>query len=499
MSVTHFCHGHTHRVSENSIPANLFRQANPVLGEGLALPLLALLGSTVTHNRCEGDFLKGSMSSSTANQPIGARILVALKDRVDSAHWSPWFESIEFIESSAGLLVEVPSTLHSSFLQQRYMSLFKDVVSDVFGDGADREISFQVTSPAQDDATTPSPGGEPLSLHQNLTFDSFITGPSNQLAHAAAQAVADNPGGSYNPFFLHGSVGLGKTHLLQAVAHHLRNSGVPDVTTISCASFTNEFISDLSSGKIDQFRSRYRKAGALLIDDIQFLCDKERTQEEFFNTFNEIYNQERQIFLTSDAPPSEISGLSERLVSRFRLGLVVQLDPPDLETRMAIIRRKASQRGITLPLEVVEVMAQRIRDNIRELEGAVLRIESMSRHEHLEINTENVSHALDELMGEISSRIDLRKIESLICEEFMVSSLDLHSPRRTRSIVLPRQVCMYLGRRHTNCSLGEIGQHFGGRDHSTVLHSIEKIRQSLPGDPNLKRSVDMVEERLRHA
>ena len=497
MSVTHFCHGHTHRVSDNSIPASLFRQANPVFTEGLALPFSALLSSTVARNRCECDVLKGSMSSSTANEPIGAKILVALKDRVDSAHWSPWFESLEFMESSTGILVEVPSTLHSSFLQQRYMSLFRDVVSIVFDDDTDREISFQVATPDHADTTTTSPSGEQLSLHQNLTFDTFITGPSNQLAHAAAQAVADNPGGSYNPFFLHGSVGLGKTHLLQAVAHHLRNNGVSDVTTISCASFTNEFISDLSSGKIDQFRSRYRKAGALLIDDIQFLCDKERTQEEFFNTFNEIYNQERQIFLTSDAPPSEISGLSERLVSRFRLGLVVQLDPPDLETRMAIIRRKASQRGVELPLEVVEVMAQRIRDNIRELEGAVLRIESMSRHENLEINTENVSHTLDELMGEISSRIDLRKIEGLICEEFMVSSLDLHSPRRTRSIVLPRQVCMFLGRRHTNCSLGEIGQYFGGRDHSTVLHSIEKIRQTLPIDPNLKRSVDMVEDRLR--
>ncbi|HIG05647.1 MAG TPA: hypothetical protein EYQ08_07955, partial [Planctomycetes bacterium] len=256
MSVTHYCHGHTHRVFENSIPANLFRQANPVFGEGLALPLLALLGSKVTRNRCDGDVLKGSMSSSTANQPIGTRILVALKDRVDCTHWSPWFESIEFIESSAGILVEVPSTLHSSFLQQRYMSLFKEVISGVFDDGTDREISFQVTTPAQDDATTPSPVGEQLSLHQNLTFDSFITGPSNQLAHAAAQAVADNPGGSYNPFFLHGSVGLGKTHLLQAVAHHLRSNGVPDVTTISCASFTNEFISNLSSGKIDQFRTR---------------------------------------------------------------------------------------------------------------------------------------------------------------------------------------------------------------------------------------------------
>ncbi|MDE0960346.1 MAG: chromosomal replication initiator protein DnaA [Planctomycetota bacterium] len=452
------------------------------------------------------------MSSSTTNGPVSTRILIALKKRVPADHWSTWFEHIQFeqiqfennklVEGSSAtqiktIQVKVPSTLHSSFLQQRYMSLFEEVLTDEFAVGTPCDISFQVASAAASGISKASPSEELLALNQNLNFDNFITGPSNQLAHAAAQAVADNPGGSYNPFFLHGSVGLGKTHLLQAVAHHLRDTGVKDVITISCASFTNEFISALSSGRIDQFRSRYRRAGALLIDDIQFLCDKERTQEEFFHTFNEIYNQERQVFLTSDAPPSEISGLSERLVSRFRLGLVVQMDPPDLETRMAIIRRKAQQRGFQLPLEVVEVVAHRIRDNIRELEGAVLRIESMSRHENLEINTETVTHTINELMGETSSRIDLRKIESLICEEFMVSSLDLHSPRRTRSIVLPRQVCMYLGRRHTDCSLGEIGQYFGGRDHSTVLHSIDKIRQSILIDSTLQRSVEMVEERLR--
>jgi chromosomal replication initiator protein len=217
------------------------------------------------------------------------------------------------------------------------------------------------------------------------------------------------------------------------------------------------------------------------------------------DTFNEIYNQERQIFLTSDAAPSQIMGLSQRLVSRFRLGLVVQMDPPDLETRMAIIQRKAGARGITIPLDVVEVMAQRVRDNIRELEGAVLRVESMVRHENRPITIESVTRTLDELLGDSSTRIDLRKIEELVCEEFVVTTSQLHSARRTRSIVLPRQVCMYLGRRFTDCSLGEIGQYFGGRDHSTVLHSIEKIRHGLPLDAGLRRSTEVIEEQLRRS
>ena len=334
-------------------------------------------------------------------------------------------------------------------------------------------------------------------LKRSLTFEAFVTGPSNQLAHAAAMAVADNPGGSYNPFFLHGSVGLGKTHLLQAVGHRLQGSGVQNVIALSCASFTNEFIAALSTQKIDEFRHKYRKAGALLIDDIQFLCDKERTQEEFFHTFNEIYNRERQIFLTSDAAPAAIRGLSERLVSRFRLGLVVQMDPPDLETRMAIVHRKAEHRAIDIPLDVVEVVARRIRDNVRELEGAVLRIESMARHENLPVTVKTVSATLDELLGGSTTRIDLRKIEELVTVEFSVSSEELHSPRRTRSIVLPRQVCMYLGRRLTDCSLGEIGQHFGGRDHSTVLHSIEKIRQCVEQDAQLRSSIEAMEGQLR--
>ncbi|MGE4618651.1 MAG: chromosomal replication initiator protein DnaA [Planctomycetota bacterium] len=456
------------------------------------------------------------MISSTSNESIGERVLEELRSRVPSDQWSTWFEEIEIVGNQKSITIRVPSPLHSTFLQHQYRSIITRAISKVVGDKTPAPFAFEITKPntpqAEPDISTTktvapqigntgsaamAPNHAPALLKKSLTFDAFVTGPSNQLAHAAAMAVADSPGGSYNPFFLHGSVGLGKTHLLQAVGHKLQCAGVENIVVLSCASFTNEFIAALSSQKIDEFRNKYRKAGALLIDDIQFLCDKEKTQEEFFHTFNEIYNQERQIFLTSDAAPSAIRGLSERLVSRFRLGLVVQMDPPDLETRMAIVCRKAEQRAVDLPPEVVEVIARRICDNVRELEGAVLRIESMIRHENRPLTPTAVSETLDELFGDATTRIDLRKIEELVCNEFSVSSEELHSPRRTRSIVLPRQVCMYLGRRLTDCSLGEIGQYFGGRDHSTVLHSIEKIRQCVEQDAQLQNSIEAMEGRLR--
>lgn len=447
------------------------------------------------------------MTSSTFNDSFVAQIWNRLRDRIPSEHWTTWFQEVEVSGNQESITLQAPSSLHSTFLQHQYKTVIEKVIEEVSEQETNSDLVFEVkpipgTGPIEASpppARTHQKNPPPSPLKKSLTFEAFVTGPSNQLAHAAAMAVADNPGSSYNPFFLHGSVGLGKTHLLQAVGHKLRSSGIENVITLSCASFTNEFIAALSTKQIDEFRTKYRRAGALLIDDIQFLCDKERTQEEFFHTFNEIYNQERQIFLTSDAPPSEIQGLSERLVSRFRLGLVVQLDPPDLETRMAIVHTKANQRAIDIPSGVAEVVARRICDNVRELEGAVLRIESMARHENLPVNETTVNATLDELLGAASSRIDLRKIEDLVCSEFSVSVDELHSPRRTRSIVLPRQVCMYLGRRLTGCSLGEIGRHFGGRDHSTVLHSIEKIRQCVEQDTHLRGSIEAMEGRLRRS
>ena len=243
-------------------------------------------------------------------------------------------------------------------------------------------------------------------------------------------------------------------------------------------------------------RDSYRNADALLIDDVQFLSEKERTQEEFFHTFNDIYNREKQIVLTSDAPPKDIQGISDRLRSRFRLGLVVQLETPDLETRVSILEQKLHQRELMLEADVVEQIASRIKDNVRELEGAVLRIESMVRHEGIEANPENVQMALNEIFGQENRRIDLTTIENIVCQYYSVTTEQLRSSRRTRSIVLPRQVSMYLGRRLTDCSLGEIGHHFGGRDHTTVMHSIEKIRGALPTDSTLRRDLETLESSL---
>ena len=240
-------------------------------------------------------------------------------------------------------------------------------------------------------------------------------------------------------------------HLLHAIGHRLIEQGYQKIIVTSCASFTNDFIAALTAQKIDQFRDRYRHADALLIDDVQFLSDKERTQEEFFHTFNDIYNQEQQIVLTSDPPPKDIKGISDRLRSRFRLGLVVQLESPDLSTRISILERKLLQRNLPLQSDVIEQIASRIKDNVRELEGAVLRIESMVRHEGVEANPENVQAALNEIFGQETRRLDLATIENAVCEYYSVTTEQLRSSRRTRSIVLPRQVCMYLGRLLTDC------------------------------------------------
>lgn len=335
-----------------------------------------------------------------------------------------------------------------------------------------------------------------IPLNSDYTFDEFITGPSNRLAHAACKAVSEEPGTSYNPLFLYGRVGLGKTHLLQAVAHAYVRRGYRNVVYLSCASFTNDFIAAVSNHDLDRFRRKYREADALLIDDIHFLAKKERTQEEFFHTFNSIYNQQKQILLTSDCMPAEISGLSERLISRFKLGLVTQVSPPNFETRMAILRRKAEKMGIHVPEDVAEFVVHRIRDNIREIEGAVLRIHTLVKIENKDLNIDEVRHSLSDLIGQQDRRVTLLDIQQAVLEEFQVRPADLHSRKRTRSIVVPRQICMYLARKHTDLSLGEIGIYFGGRDHSTVLHGITKIRTLKDQDARIRNAIANIENDL---
>jgi chromosomal replication initiator protein len=337
-----------------------------------------------------------------------------------------------------------------------------------------------------------------IPLNKNYTFANFVVGPSNRLCHAAAVAVAESPGSAFNPLFMHGSVGLGKTHLLQAVCHAVleREPGT-NILYLSCETFTNHFISAVEKGNLEEFRNRYRHVDLLLIDDIQLLADKERTQEEFFHTFNTLYNSGKQIVLSSDSPPKDIPTLRERLVSRFRWGLVASLEPPSVETRMAIVRRKAALHDADFPNDVVEYIAQEIKTNIREIEGAVNKLIATAMVRGEEIDRPMAMDALKDIIGPgTRPAVTMDDIIKLITKTYRVRLSDLQSKKRSKSVSLPRQICMYLARKLTNHSLEEIGGYFGGRDHTTVMYAEERISAMAESNPEFRRSLETFDREL---
>ena len=327
-----------------------------------------------------------------------------------------------------------------------------------------------------------------VSLNATYRFDSFVVGPCNRFAHAACMGVAENPGSIYNPLFLHGSVGLGKTHLLQSLCRSIlaRDAGAR-ILYLSCETFVNHFISALENGDLAKFRTKYRNVDLLVVDDIHLLANKERTQEEFFHTFNTLYNAGKQIVLSSDSPPVDIPTLQERLVSRFKWGLVTEIEPPCYETRMAILKRKSKDRGRELPDDVAAFLADRIDNNIRELEGAVTKIIGYASLSGQEITLQLVRQCLRELFSMRSAQPSIEDIMGVVTERFGVKLADLQSRKRTSAIAYPRQIGMYLARRITQMSLEEIGGYFGGRDHSTVLHAVRKITRLSKEDPTCQR------------
>lgn len=330
-----------------------------------------------------------------------------------------------------------------------------------------------------------SPNSDTI-LHREYTFSNFVVGQSNRFAHAAAVAVADMPAKNYNPFFLHGSVGLGKTHLLQAICYEiLSRNPHTNILYLSCESFINQFIEALENGDLQSFRQKYRNVDVLLVDDIQLLANKDRTQEEFFHTFNTLYNLGHQIVLSSDAPPREIPTLQERLVSRFKMGLVVEIAPPDFETRVNILKTKSRLRGHDLPTDVAHYMAHNIQTNIRELEGAVVRLLGYADLEQKELSLSLAHQVVAESSGTRSLVITIHDIISVVTKHFSVKLSDLQSKRRNQSLTFPRQLCMYMARQYTNHSLEEIGGYFGGRDHTTVLYAADKIKTLLVTDAKL--------------
>lgn len=340
---------------------------------------------------------------------------------------------------------------------------------------------------------------ESLVVNPDYSFDNFVLGPSNRLAHAAAVALANTPGRNYNPFFVHGGVGLGKTHLLQAICLRIaENNPRAKLYYTSCEGFVTQFMELVQSDRMAEFRERFREVDVLLIDDIHFLAKRDRSQEEFFHTFNSLYQANKQIIFSSDAAPEEIPDLEERLVSRFKWGLVAKIDPPCYETRMAILKTKARLRGMPMPDDVAAYLAQRIDTNIRELEGAVVKLQITAKVDNRPIDLDLARLTVGDSTPAVTGEPTIQNIISAVTEFYSIRLADLQGKHRQRSIALPRQVSMWLARHCTRHSLEEIGGFFGGRDHTTVMHAIKTVNSKRTGDPDFDLVVRTLEEKVRN-
>ncbi len=383
----------------------------------------------------------------------------------------------------AGRTVEIQFVVYSEEIQrQNSVSLLDPPV----------ETSTPEVTPANVAAPGSSPGpGRPLPAAANLnpryTFENFVVGPANRLAHAASLAVAEDPAGAYNPLFVYGGVGLGKTHLLNAIGHRCRPLGLR-VLYVSSEDFTNDLIEAIRSHTTDAFREKYRTADILLVDDIQFIAGKESTQEEFFHTFNALHSTGKQIIVSSDRPPKAMSTLEERLCSRFEWGLIADIQPPDLETRTAILRTKAAAYGEPVPDEILDLIASQIQSNIRELEGALNQVLAMSRLAHQPLTKEVAQIALHNFLPQ-RSELTADQIIEAVANHFGITVSELHGRSRRRVVARPRQIAMYLMREETEASLPQIGERLGGRDHTTVLYGCERITDLIEEDPDLRREV----------
>ena len=367
---------------------------------------------------------------------------------------------------------------------------------------APRSLPAPVPAPAKAKSAEPaheraSASGE-IHFNPKNTFDTFVVGNNNNFAYAAALAVAQAPGKSYNPLFLYGGVGLGKTHLLHAIGQHASsNKKSARVAYVSSEKFTNEYIDGIQNNQLAKFRKKYRQTDVLLIDDIQFLAGKERIQEEFFHTFNALHEGHKQIVLTCDRPASEIQDLEHRLVSRFEWGLVTDLQPPDVEMRLAILQKKAQLMGVTLPEDIMNFLANRIRTNVRRLEGALIRVASYASLTGKKLNIEVVEGLLREILHEEGRfSISIEVIQKKVAEHFDIRLADMTSKRRPENIAFPRQIAMYLSRQMTESSLNTIGEAFGGRDHGTVLHACRLVKDRMEVDANVRQVVHYLEKQL---
>lgn len=432
-------------------------------------------------------------------ETVWEKTLESIANLLSKPSFETWFKPTKPISKDGNILtIEVPNDFAREWLESRYAPLLTSTVRDLI----EEEVELRFVTPEKNEsvkvaAATPNPV-QPSSLNPKYTFESFVVGESNRFAHAASLAVAEAPGKAYNPLFIYGGVGLGKTHLMQAVGHFvLKNHPDYRVVYVSSEKFTNELINAIRFNRTPQFRDTYRNIEVLLVDDIQFFAGKESTQEEFFHTFNALYESGRQIVISSDRPPKEIPTLEDRLRSRFEWGLITDIQAPDLETRIAILRKKAAIEGWHLPNDVIVNIADQINSNIRELEGALIRIIAFASFHNKQITLDLANEVLkDVISSSKSQRVTIPLIQQVVAEYFNIEIEDLKAQRRTKNITFPRQIAMYIIRELTDYSLPKIGEEFGGRDHTTVLHAYEKIQNSIKEDPEVDRIIKTLIHKL---
>jgi len=418
----------------------------------------------------------------------------------------PWFTQLEPISLEHGLLeIQAPGAREQKYCNRHAARLFTEAAQAATGRLVG--VCFLTRAqraeleddPAADEAPAPASIDDGMPFGEHYTFGTFVTGPCNRLATAACMAVTESPGRTYNPLFVHGSAGLGKTHLLQATCRKIAHSDGLQIAFLSCETFVNHFIDAVGSGQLHEFRYRFRQADVLVIDDIQFLTGHEQTQEEFFHTFNTLYQAQKQIILSSDRGPGEIPDLEERLVSRFNWGLVARIDRPCYETRVAIVRKKAAMRGIELGEDVVCFIAGTIDSNTRELEGAIAKVAMLAQVTDRPIDLKVAEEAMGSAPTARNREITIEDILEVVTARFSVRLADLQSKKRSRSIALPRQVCMYLARNLTRHSLEEIGGYFGGRDHTTVLHANRTVKSLVADDAHFQATIERMTEDIMAA
>ena len=452
-----------------------------------------------------------------SEKEIWEKVLDLAKERISKISFDTFVKDTQLYSlQNDKAIVLVSESFNANWLNQKYSEIMQSIIYEVIGYEVEprfiteEELSKYMNT---DQKQPEEPAAQETNQHQNVdnpggieqfnthnTFDTFVIGPGNRFPHAASLAVAEAPAEAYNPLFIYGGVGLGKTHLMHAIGHHvLSNNPNANVIYTSSEKFTNEFIKSIRDNQGDAFREKYRNIDVLLIDDIQFIQNKEQTQEEFFHTFNELHNNNKQIVISSDRPPKEIAKLEDRLRSRFEWGLIVDITPPDYETRMAILQKKIEEENLDIPPEALNYIANQIQSNIRELEGALTRLLAYSKLQGKPITTELTAEALkDIIQSPKSKKITIQDIQKVVGQYYSVRIEDFSAKKRTKSIAYPRQIAMYLSRELTDFSLPKIGEEFGGRDHTTVIHAHEKIANDIKSDPTFKQEVENLEKEIRN-